>query len=79
MTDVAVYMSVKALSQLWDCHGSVIYRLVKSGRIPALHVGEVIRIPIAAVEAYEAENTTGTSMDERQRVGGPAPSATPRK
>ncbi|WP_374105643.1 hypothetical protein [Rhodococcus erythropolis] len=37
---------------------SSIYRQVKSGRLPALHVGSTIRIPIVAVEEFERSNTT---------------------
>ncbi|MYV26410.1 excisionase family DNA-binding protein [Rhodococcus sp. DSM 6344] len=54
-----LYMSVKELAERWGCNLSSIYRQVKSGRLPALHVGNTIRIPIVAVEEFERSNTTG--------------------
>lgn len=56
---VVLYMSVKEVAERWNCDLTAIYRLVKSERIAALHVGNIIRIPIAAVEVFEKENTSG--------------------
>lgn len=59
------HMSVKALADRWDCHRSNIYRLVDSRQIDALHINQAIRIPIAAVEAYEAKCTTAAKRGRR--------------
>lgn len=55
-----LYMSVKDLAARWDCHVGVVYRQVSEGRIAALHIGNGIRIPIAAVEDFEQTHTTGS-------------------
>ena len=68
-TTNTTHISVKGLAQRWDCNLDAIYRQVKSGQLPALHIGQVIRIPIAAVESYESENTTGARTQVRRRGG----------
>lgn len=68
-TTGTTHISVKGLAQRWDCNESAIYRQVHSKKLPALHIGQVIRIPIAAVEAYESENTTGARAQARRKGG----------
>lgn len=53
------HISVKQLAERWDCPLSSIYRQVETLKLPALRIGQGIRIPLAAVERFEAENTTG--------------------
>ncbi|MFC9549823.1 helix-turn-helix domain-containing protein [Rhodococcus sp. NPDC056960] len=65
----ALYVSVKQLAERWDCNEMAVYRLVQSEKLPALRIGQAIRIPIAAVEQYEAENTTGTGKPRRPSEG----------
>ncbi|MCZ4615202.1 helix-turn-helix domain-containing protein [Rhodococcus qingshengii] len=55
----ALYMSVKELAERWNCDLTAIYRQVKARQLPALHVGKIIRIPVAAVEEFERSNTSG--------------------
>ncbi|MFC7450504.1 helix-turn-helix domain-containing protein [Rhodococcus daqingensis] len=55
----ATHISVKDLAARWGCTKVAIYRQVESGRIKALRIGQVIRIPLSAVEEYEHANTTG--------------------
>lgn len=64
----AAYMSVKKLAERWDTHPMAVYRQVDSGRLPALRLGQSIRIPVAAVEECESANTTGIqSVSNRLR------------
>lgn len=53
----AAHMTVKKLAERWDCNVSVIYHQINQGNIAALQIGTAVRIPIAAVEAFEANNT----------------------
>lgn len=63
------HLSVKELAERWECSREVLYQQVASGKIPALHIGQAVRIPIAAVEQYELENTTGqTDATARRRA-----------
>lgn len=58
-TTPAQYMSVKQVAERWAINTMAVYRQVASGRLPALHLGQTIRIPIADVLRFEAENTSG--------------------
>ncbi|WP_139793024.1 helix-turn-helix domain-containing protein [Prescottella equi] len=53
------YMSVKQVAERWNINTMAVYRQVACGRLPALHLGQTIRIPIADVLRFEAENTSG--------------------
>lgn len=54
MTNPACYR-VATLAERWDCSTGKVRALIRSGELPALRFGKLIRIPIAAVEAYEAK------------------------
>ncbi|NKV12202.1 excisionase family DNA-binding protein [Rhodococcus hoagii] len=58
-TTPAKYMSVKQVAERWANNTMAVYRQVASGRLPALHLGQTIRIPVADVLRFEAENTSG--------------------
>ncbi|MBJ7476801.1 helix-turn-helix domain-containing protein [Rhodococcus sp. (in: high G+C Gram-positive bacteria)] len=58
MNAVQTHMSVKAIAERWNCDLTAVYRQVKARRLPALRVGNIIRVPIAAIEEFEAANTT---------------------
>lgn len=58
MTSAQTHMSVKAIAERWNCDLTAVYRQVKARKLPALRVGNIIRIPIAAIEEFEAANTT---------------------
>lgn len=61
------YMTAKALAERWQCNPSVIYNQVTKGKIPALHIGNGIRIPVAAVEEFEQANTTNLKPVRKAR------------
>ena len=62
---------VADLAERWSCSHSKIRTLLRDGVLPTLQLGTMLRIPIAAVVAYEAQcqadfespsATPGTSM-----------------
>ncbi|EHK86415.1 helix-turn-helix domain-containing protein [Rhodococcus pyridinivorans] len=63
----STHMSVKQLAARWSCPVSAIYQQVRSGGLAALHIGQTIRIPIAEIERFEAQNTTGGDEVGRRR------------
>lgn len=59
------HMAVPDLAKRWSCSREVIYRQITAGRLAALHIGQAVRVPIDAVEAYERENTSGVSRSQK--------------
>lgn len=63
----AAYISVKHLAERWATNTMAIYRQVESEKLPALRLGQSIRIPLAAVEEYERSNTSGASLNGKRK------------
>lgn len=51
--------SVNGLAEHWDCSPSMVRKLINQGRLGHFRLGILIRIPVAAVEEFECENTIG--------------------
>jgi len=49
---------VADLAERWSCSHSKIRTLLRDGVLPTLQLGTMIRIPIAAVDEYEAKCQT---------------------
>lgn len=49
--------TVDELAARWGVHRRTVVREIERGRLVALRIANVLRIPIAAVESYEARRT----------------------
>lgn len=47
---------VSTLAERWDCSPGKVRDLIKSGDLPCLRLGRMVRVPATAVYAYEAES-----------------------
>lgn len=54
--------SVRTLAERWQCSPSMIRKLIKQGKLGHFRIGELIRIPRAAVEEYENGATAVASV-----------------
>jgi len=52
--DTRRYLSIAEACEVFGVSRTTLYRLQKAGKLPVLHLGSRILIPIAAVEALEA-------------------------
>jgi excisionase family DNA binding protein len=43
-------LTVKEYAEAVQCSRSLVYRLIRSGRLPVLRVGHLVRIPASALE-----------------------------
>lgn len=55
--------SVAELANMYGVHPATIYREIKAGRLRAMRIGAkggVVRVPVAAVEEYEAASAVAS-------------------
>ena len=50
------FMTVPQLAKRWGVSLAHAYRIVERRIVPSLRIGGAIRVPIAAVDAYELDN-----------------------
>lgn len=61
---MAQYMTPREVGERWHCSPRHVRRLCASGRLRGMRIGlDAWRIPLAAVEAYEAANTSAPSNE----------------
>lgn len=48
-------MRVAALAERWDCSPGKVRAMIRDGELPVLRLGSLLRIPLAAVIAIEAQ------------------------
>ena len=63
---------VAALAERWDCSASKVRAMIRAGELPVLRLGTMLRIPVAAVIAFEAQCEQQTAP-----VSAGSPDATP--
>lgn len=56
--------SPQTLARHWDCSPKHIRDLCKAGELPFFTLGKLIRIPAAAVEAYERGTLCGSDAEK---------------
>lgn len=47
-------LTVKEAAERLNIHWSTTYRLVKDGKLGAIHIGRAVRIPVESLEAFMA-------------------------
>ncbi|THF88429.1 helix-turn-helix domain-containing protein [Deinococcus sp. KSM4-11] len=62
------YMSVPEVAELLGCNVKTIYAEIEHGRLQCVRLGRIIRVPAAALTAWETAQTGSTST-----VSFPAP------
>lgn len=50
--------TVRMVADHWECSSDTVYRLIKSGELPCLRIGGVLRVSREQVEGYEACRTS---------------------
>ena len=55
MSDAPACFRVSTLAARWDCSPGKIREMLRAGTIPCLRLGKMVRIPISAVHAFEAQ------------------------
>jgi len=64
------------LAERWSCSSSKIRTLLRDGVLPTLQIGTMIRIPIAAVVAYETQCQKQTDhASAPEKLGAPTTAA----
>jgi excisionase family DNA binding protein len=56
-TRLRATFTVDELAARWGVHRRTVVREIERGRLVALRIANVLRIPIASVESYEARRT----------------------
>lgn len=51
------YLTVSQLAQRWSISLAHGYRFLERGELPSMRVGCALRVPLAAVEAYERRSS----------------------
>jgi excisionase family DNA binding protein len=46
-------LTVEELAQRWGIHAKTLYLEIQRGRLHAVRLGRVLRVPIAVVESFE--------------------------
>ena len=49
-------LRVSEVAAAWDVNPNTVYRAIERGRLDAVRVGRVLRIPIESVRAFERRN-----------------------
>ena len=62
------YFSPTQLSHRWAFHVESVRRMVREHRLPAVRIGRRLRIPIEAVEKFEASSSVGGLPVEEGRA-----------
>lgn len=58
----AALLSVADITKRWSCGETTVRGLIKAGKLLKVVIGEEgVRVPLAAVEAYEKRNTRRTA------------------
>lgn len=57
MAEAKKHYTVRRLAEEWDCDIGTIYKLINEKLLGCLKIGTAIRVPVAAKEAYEEQNT----------------------
>jgi excisionase family DNA binding protein len=60
-------MTVEQVAARWQCSGQTVRNMIAANRLPALRLGRIYRIPIAAVKQVEDE---ACQIDQRSELGG---------
>jgi excisionase family DNA binding protein len=61
-------LTPKELAEIWDCSARTVNRLCKSGKLRAVPLGNLFRIPPDAVLEYEERyGTNEIKIEEHQR------------
>ena len=47
-------LRVADVAQRWNCSAGKVRQLINAGELPALHLGTMLRVPVASLVAYEA-------------------------
>ena len=58
-------LTVKEAAERLNIHWSTTYRLVKDGKLGAIHIGRAVRIPVDALEAFMEAPTPKPAEPER--------------
>lgn len=58
------------LAERWGCSGNHVRAMIRSNKLPAFRLGKLYRVPISAVEEYEACASTASPSTEEN---GPSP------
>lgn len=53
---------VKEVAQRWQVDETLVYRMVREGKLGSLKIGKAVRIPHYAITAFEAQNETCTNI-----------------
>jgi len=61
--------SPETLGERWHCTPRHVQKLCRSGALPCFHVGKLLRISAAAVEAYEAGECQSQNADSSDIAG----------
>ena len=51
---------ITSLAKRWDCSATKIRGLIKDGTLPHIRLGKMVRVPLVAVIAHEAQCLTRT-------------------
>jgi excisionase family DNA binding protein len=54
---------VSSLAERWDCSAGKVRDMIKSGALPCLRLGNMVRIPVSAVYEFEAKCQDQTHQD----------------
>lgn len=62
------FATKRDLQRRWGCSETTVNRMIASGALPVTRISGSVRVPIAAVEFYEASRTTrgGTTPDPNE-------------
>jgi Helix-turn-helix domain len=71
-------MRIAALAERWDCSAGKVRAMIRAGDLPVLRLGTMLRIPVAAIIAFEAQCEQQTAPDSAVLPGAtPGTSITP--
>jgi len=55
------YVTARDVARRWKITHSGVLGLIRGGRLPAIRIGGMYRIPADSVEAYERDNMVGAA------------------
>jgi excisionase family DNA binding protein len=55
-----LFFTVEQLAARWQISQRTVRRLIKRGELCAVEIGAQLRVPVSAVERYEARHITGS-------------------
>lgn len=56
-------LTLDQVADRWQVAKGLLYRMTEDGRLERVKIGKYVRIPLAAVEAYENQNNNGSNRD----------------